>query len=78
MANKLSALAEDFATSIEKLSEKLAVAQVAEEGEKQARVYRDSVFAEMGEMRKIADEIEVSMPEDKWPIPPYSKIIFNV
>lgn len=78
MANKLSALAEDFATSIEKLSEKVSVAQEAEEGEKQARVYRDSVFAEMGEMRKIADEIEVSMPEDKWPIPPYSKIIFNV
>jgi glutamine synthetase len=78
LANKITALSVDFSASIEKLSEKVSAAQDMEVGEAQARVYRDSVFAEMGEMRKIADEIEVSMPSAKWPIPAYSEMIFNV
>jgi glutamine synthetase len=78
LANKITALSVDFSASIEKLSEKVSAAQDMEVGEAQARVYRDSVFVEMGEMRKIADEIEVSMPSAKWPIPAYSEMIFNV
>ena len=46
--------------------------------QKQAEYFHDYVLAEMDIMRSIADEIEINMPQDLYPIPTYSEIIYNV
>jgi glutamine synthetase len=44
----------------------------------QAMAYRDLVFKAMGELRKDADLLETMVDADYWPIPTYSKLLFNI
>ncbi len=44
----------------------------------QAVAYRDLVFSTMGELRKDADMLETMVDADYWPMPTYSKLLFNV
>ena len=44
----------------------------------QAVAYRDTVFKTMGELRKDADTLETMVDADYWPIPTYSKLLFNI
>lgn len=44
----------------------------------QATYYHDVVFAKMEEIRKIADEVELLLPEDVLPYPTYEQILFYV
>lgn len=44
----------------------------------QATYYHDVVFAKMEEIREIADEVEVLLPEDVLPYPTYEQILFYV
>lgn len=44
----------------------------------QATYYHDVVFAKMEEIREIADEVEVLLPEDVLPYPSYEQILFYV
>ena len=44
----------------------------------QAVAYRDLVFSAMGELRKDADMLETMIDADYWPMPTYSKLLFNV
>ncbi len=44
----------------------------------QAVAYRDLVFTAMGELRKDADMLETMVSTDYWPMPTYSKLLFNV
>jgi glutamine synthetase len=43
----------------------------------QATAYRDLVFKAMGELRKDADTLETMVDGDYWPMPTYSKLLFN-
>ena len=43
-----------------------------------ARYYRDSVFAAMGELRLVADELETLVASDYWPLPTYGEILYSV
>ena len=43
-----------------------------------ARYYRDEVFADMQNLRAIADELEMNVPEKYWPIPTYTDLLFTV
>jgi glutamine synthetase len=43
----------------------------------QAIAYRDLVFKAMGELRKDADTLETMVDGNYWPIPTYSKLLFN-
>lgn len=78
IAEKLSQLTDGLYDSINRLEKLIAEACAINEVQKQAEFYHDYVFAEMNIMREIADEMEVNMPLDSWPIPTYSEIIYNV
>ncbi|MBR6581623.1 MAG: glutamine synthetase III [Ruminococcus sp.] len=78
IANKLNELCDKLYDSINRLEKVEADACAIKDVQKQAEFYHDYVFAEMNIMREIADEMEVNMPLDCWPIPTYSEIIYNV
>jgi len=44
----------------------------------QAVAYRDLVFAAMANLRKDADILETMVDGDYWPMPTYSKLLFNI
>ncbi len=78
IANKLNTLADSFYDSIERLEKQHASAGKVNDIQQQAEYFHDYVLAEMTIMRNIADEIEMNMPCDKWPIPTYTAMIYNI
>jgi glutamine synthetase len=44
----------------------------------QAEAYRDSVFVEMGELRRDADLLETLVDTNYWPMPTYSDLLFQI
>ncbi|MDE6678839.1 MAG: glutamine synthetase type III, partial [Ruminococcus sp.] len=78
MAEKLTDLTEAFYVSIEKLESLVNQACEIKEILPQARFFHDEVLTEMERMRTISDTTERIMPSDKWPIPDYSAMIYNV
>jgi glutamine synthetase len=40
--------------------------------------YRESVFAAMGELRAVVDELEVITPKELWPFPSYGDLLYSV
>ena len=40
--------------------------------------YRDDVLTVMNDLRKVADTIELKMPEEKWPMPTYMDLLFGI
>lgn len=78
IANKLNTLADSFYDSIERLEKQHASAGKIRDIQQQAEYFHDYVLAEMTIMRNIADEIEMNMPCDKWPIPTYTAMIYNI
>ncbi|MDE6425385.1 MAG: glutamine synthetase III [Ruminococcus sp.] len=75
---KLNDLAEAFYESIENLEQLVNMACEIKEILPQARFFRDKVLSEMERMRTTSDTIERIMPSDKWPVPDYSAMIYNV
>ena len=43
-----------------------------------ALFYRESVFAAMGELRAVVDELEVITPKELWPFPSYGDLLYSV
>lgn len=78
IAAKLNALADSFYDSAERLESQLESACKINDIRKQAEYFHDYVLAEMDIMRSVADEIEMNMPCDKWPIPTYTAMIYNI
>lgn len=78
IASKLNVLADSFYDSIERLEKQLESACKITDIQKRAEYFHDYVLAEMTIMRNIADEIEMNMPCDKWPIPTYTAMIYNI
>ncbi len=78
IASKLNVLADKFYDSIERLGTQLESACKIVNIKEQAGYFHDCVLAEMDIMRNTADEIEINMPCDKWPIPTYTAMIYNV
>lgn len=78
IASKLNVLADNFYDSIDRLVTQLETACKISGIQKQAEYFHDYVLAEMTIMRNIADEIEMNMPCDKWPIPTYTAMIYNI
>ncbi|MBQ8181118.1 MAG: glutamine synthetase III [Ruminococcus sp.] len=78
IASKLNVLADSFYDSIERLEKQLESACIIKIIQQRAEYFHDYVLAEMTIMRNIADEIEMNMPCDKWPIPTYTAMIYNI
>ncbi|MEZ5079328.1 MAG: glutamine synthetase III [Thermoleophilia bacterium] len=44
--------------------------------EVEAAYMRDTILPAMGEVRRVADQLERLMPDDLWPLPKYSEMLF--
>lgn len=60
------------------LEERYSAAVKIEEGFKRALFYSNEVLAKLAELRKVVDEIEEKIATDKWPIPNYYDLLFNL
>ena len=49
-----------------------------EEGEAQAKYFKDMVFPAMAELRAPIDELEVMVDKEAWPVPTYGDLLFEV
>jgi glutamine synthetase len=72
--DKLTRLVDDLRAR----TEKLAKALDAHVGgtEKHAKYTRDVIVPAMADVRESADELEVIMPHDVWPLPTYREMLF--
>lgn len=78
MAHQLGDLADAFYESIQDLEQRVNHANEVKEILAQAQCFHDTVLPEMERMRTISDTMERIMPRDRYPIPTYSEMIYNV
>lgn len=79
IANKLSGLAASLNNAINQLETARTASKDHEDDTlKLARYYRDVIFADMQELRAVADELEMCVPEKMWPFPTYTDLLFRV
>ena len=78
LAEKITALNSEAYKLVLELEEKTAAAAALEDMYQMALAYRENVVFTMEKLRKCVDSIEVMMPSEKWPVPAYSEMIFNV
>ena len=60
---------------LEEITEKAAS---LEDSQESAIAYKDDVMAAMAVLRKPADELEVIMPKEEWPMPTYGDLVFEI
>ncbi len=78
LLKKISALTVSFSANLAKLEKAIdTAAKMHGNTKKQAEAYRDLVFKTMGELRQDADALETVVDADIWPLPSYSKLLFN-
>ena len=81
MLKKVSALTSSiFAKACQLESVVNEAKELADKGDsgKTAFFYREKVFAAMGELRAVADELEVITPKELWPFPSYGDLLYSV
>ena len=81
MLKKVSALTSSIFAKASKLESAVNEAKErADKGDsgKTAFFYREKVFAAMGELRAVADELEVITPKELWPFPSYGDLLYSV
>ncbi len=75
---KISSLSDDLYRRTEKLEQAVSEAPSGGDVLKIAKYYRETVFAEMEQMRKPADKIETLVGSKYWRYPTYGKLLFSV
>lgn len=78
LLNSVSAKLGEMKAALKKLQEEEAKAGSMKNGREQAFFYKDSVRRAMDELRAPADELEMIVDKDVWPIPTYGDLIFEV
>ena len=78
LAEKITALTDEAYSLVQELEEKTSAASAHENILEMAAAYRDDVVTTMEKLRSCIDKLEVMLPSDKWPVPAYSDMIFNV
>ncbi len=78
LAQKLSELTAGIVSSTEELEKRIAEAQKIEPGLELSRYYKDQVLPVMETLREYADEAEMNVSEEVWPLPSYIKLLFSV
>ncbi len=63
---------------LKKLEDETAKSQAIEKVDKQALAYRDKVKVTLNDLRADIDAIETLMPDDLWPVPVYSEMLFEL
>ena len=78
LAEKISDLTAALYDAIEDLREQISAAAEAGGAIETAQAYRRLVVPAMERMRTTADALEVLVPQDQWPFPCYSEILYNI
>lgn len=79
LAEKVNGLIEEAYIATGKLGEETAKASAIKTGSlDMSKAYRYSVIPVMADLRRAVDALEMIVPSEKWPVPAYSDIIFNV
>lgn len=75
---ELNSLLSSLKRSADALAEALKSALAAEEVNRSARLYRESVLPAMGVVRSAGDALEALVPKDRWPFPGYEELLFRL
>ena len=79
LAEKVSSLTKAAYEATKKLETAVAAAAAKDDCVlSMAKSYREDVIPVMDDLRAAVDALEVITPSEKWPVPAYSDIIFNV
>ena len=75
---EVSAKLSEIKTATVKLEEITVNAAGVGSNEEKAKSYKDNVMSAMAELRKPADELELIMPKEEWPMPTYGDMLFEL
>ena len=75
---KVSALTSDIYAKLCDLEKQNEAVKSIEGASEVAMFYKDNVIPAMNELRAKVDEMELLVPEAKWPVPSYGKMLFSV
>ncbi|MBR6106938.1 MAG: glutamine synthetase III [Oscillospiraceae bacterium] len=78
LASQISDLTSGLYEAIEDLRDALYVASHIAEVTERAAAFRRDVVPAMERLRATADALEVLIPQDQWPFPAYSEILYNI
>lgn len=78
LAGKIAELTAKAYALVQELEEKTSAAAAVKGCLEAATAYRDDVVSTMEKLRSCIDSLEIMLPSDKWPVPAYSDMIFNV
>ncbi|MCQ2408531.1 MAG: glutamine synthetase III [Oscillospiraceae bacterium] len=78
LAAQISDLTAGLYDAIDDLREAIQKAMRANGVIETSETYRRTVIPAMERMRTTADALEVLIPQDKWPFPAYSEILYNI
>ncbi|MDR0813085.1 MAG: glutamine synthetase III [Oscillospiraceae bacterium] len=78
LLDKVSGLGSALGAKLETLQDAVVEVSGIEDAAEQANAYRNKVFAAMNELRAVADELELLVPEKLWPLPTYGQILYSV
>ena len=78
LVSEISDLTAGLFEAIEDLREQIAMAGREHTVIEKATAYRKTVVPAMERLRTTADALELLIPQDQWPFPPYSEILYNI
>ncbi|WP_302626766.1 glutamine synthetase III [uncultured Eubacterium sp.] len=78
MLSEVTSKLAEMKEAVKALAEVTAKAADAECTQCMAQAYKDDVMAAMAALRKPADELEVIMPKEVWPMPTYGDLVFEL
>ena len=78
LAAQISDLTAGLYDAIDDLREAIQKAVRADGVIQTAETYRRTVIPAMERLRTTADALEILIPQDLWPFPAYSEILYNI
>ena len=76
-AAKIASLADGLVEAIDALEHAQHTAHEADSVHEEARVFVDSVIPAQNALREVADELEMLVADDLWPLPKYRELLFQ-
>lgn len=78
MLSDVSVRLAEMKKAVKELEDITQKAADIEDTQAAAIAYKDEVMPAMAELRKPADELEVIMPKEEWPMPTYGDLVFEI
>ncbi len=78
LIKKLSSLCDNLYKKTNELQTSIMDTKNCTTIEELAKYYRNTIFADMNEVRALADEIEPMVGKDFWPFPTYGELLYSI